>query len=179
VTDRANLRASDADRDHVADLLRHASAEGRLTSDELEERMRTALVARTYGELDPLVADLPPSGTSPHREFPPTPTPPALPRPLAVARTSPYLPAVKTNGMAVASLVLGLFWFWGIGAMLALVFGILAKREIARSQGRQGGSGMAVAGIVLGTLGLLGAAAIALSLIAHGITGGGLEVGQH
>jgi Domain of unknown function (DUF4190)/Domain of unknown function (DUF1707) len=140
--------------------------EGRLTADELEDRMRSALSARTYGELDPLVSDLPAHGTSPQLVFPPAGSP--VPSRLA---TTPLFPAKKTNGMAVASLVLGLFWFWGIGAMLALVFGLLAHRDIARSQGTQGGGGMAVAGIVLGALGLLGAAAIAISLIAHGLTG--------
>src|SRR5690242_825694 len=59
MTRRALLRASDADREQVAERLRQAAAEGRLHDDELEERLGTALSARTYGELDPLVADLP------------------------------------------------------------------------------------------------------------------------
>ena len=53
------LRASDADRDAVAERLRQAAVEGRLEPDELEERLHTALRARTYGELDPLLSDLP------------------------------------------------------------------------------------------------------------------------
>ncbi len=56
---RARLRASDQDRDHVAERLRTATAEGRLAAEELEERLGTALRARTYGELDNLVADIP------------------------------------------------------------------------------------------------------------------------
>jgi hypothetical protein len=56
---RALLRASDQDREHVADRIREASLEGRLTSDELEERLGSAYAARTYGELDTLIADLP------------------------------------------------------------------------------------------------------------------------
>jgi hypothetical protein len=56
---RATLRASDADRERVAEQLRHATAEGRLDPDELEERLETAFAARTYGELDQLVVDLP------------------------------------------------------------------------------------------------------------------------
>jgi Domain of unknown function (DUF1707) len=55
----ATLRASDADRDAVADRLRRAAIEGRLDPDELDERLDTALSAKTYGELDRLVADLP------------------------------------------------------------------------------------------------------------------------
>jgi Domain of unknown function (DUF1707) len=54
-----SLRASDADRDAVTEQLREAAGEGRLEPDELEERVDSALRARTYGELARLVADLP------------------------------------------------------------------------------------------------------------------------
>jgi hypothetical protein len=53
------LRASDADRDAVADRLHKAAVEGRLEPEELEERLHTALRARTYGDLRRVVADLP------------------------------------------------------------------------------------------------------------------------
>ena len=53
------LRASDADREQIADRLRLATAEGRLLAEELEQRLETAFSARTYGELDALVVDLP------------------------------------------------------------------------------------------------------------------------
>jgi hypothetical protein len=56
---RSGLRASDADRERVAERLRNAAAEGRLLAEELEQRLATALRARTYGELDSVVADLP------------------------------------------------------------------------------------------------------------------------
>lgn len=56
---RATLRASDADRDQVADRLRAAATEGRIVAHELEDRVATALRAQTYGELDAVVADLP------------------------------------------------------------------------------------------------------------------------
>jgi Flp pilus assembly protein TadB len=55
----SSLRASDADRDAVAERLRQAAVEGRLEPDELEERLHIALRARTYGELEPLLSDLP------------------------------------------------------------------------------------------------------------------------
>jgi DUF1707 SHOCT-like domain len=54
-----SLRASDADREQVAERLRQATAEGRLNADELEGRLQTLFAARTYGELDALLADLP------------------------------------------------------------------------------------------------------------------------
>jgi hypothetical protein len=59
MTRRTVLRASDADREQVAERLRLAATEGRLVPEEFEERLGAALVARTYGELDAIVADLP------------------------------------------------------------------------------------------------------------------------
>ncbi|MBZ4018221.1 DUF1707 SHOCT-like domain-containing protein [Streptomyces purpurogeneiscleroticus] len=56
------LRASDADRDRVAEVLRDALAEGRLGMEEFDERLEAAYAARTYGELVPLTADLPAAG---------------------------------------------------------------------------------------------------------------------
>ncbi|GGX13446.1 DUF1707 SHOCT-like domain-containing protein [Streptomyces lomondensis] len=55
------LRASHADRDRVVDALRIAAGDGLLTADELDERLETALSARTLKELAPLTADLPPA----------------------------------------------------------------------------------------------------------------------
>jgi hypothetical protein len=59
--DRRNLRVSHEDRDQVAEQLRVAAGDGRLTADELDERLETALTARTYGELEVLLTDLPAS----------------------------------------------------------------------------------------------------------------------
>ena len=53
------IRASDADRDRVTALLREHHAAGRLTAEEFHERMDQALEAKTLGELDELLADLP------------------------------------------------------------------------------------------------------------------------
>jgi hypothetical protein len=55
----ASLRASDADREAIAERLRRATVEGRLLAEELDERLGTVFAARTYGELDAVVADLP------------------------------------------------------------------------------------------------------------------------
>jgi hypothetical protein len=52
------LRASDADREHTAELLRRAAGEGRLDVDELEERLSSVYATRTQRELDALVADV-------------------------------------------------------------------------------------------------------------------------
>ena len=56
---RAGVRASDADRDIAADILCAAVGDGRLTLDELDERLGAALSARTITELAALIADLP------------------------------------------------------------------------------------------------------------------------
>ena len=56
---RDDLRASHEDRDRVAELLRMAAGDGRLTAEELDERLEKALTARTYGELAALSRDLP------------------------------------------------------------------------------------------------------------------------
>ncbi|MEU7059948.1 DUF1707 domain-containing protein [Streptomyces sp. NPDC046197] len=55
----AELRASDADRDRIADILRDALAEGRLTADEHAERVEGVLNAKTVGELEVFIRDLP------------------------------------------------------------------------------------------------------------------------
>ncbi|MFF4507755.1 DUF1707 domain-containing protein [Streptomyces sp. NPDC001401] len=54
-----DLRASHADRDRVVDVLRIAAGDGRLTAEELDERLEAALSARTMGELAVLTTDLP------------------------------------------------------------------------------------------------------------------------
>jgi hypothetical protein len=53
------LRASHTDRDRVVELLRVAAGDGRLTAEELDERLEAALTARTYSELAVLTTDLP------------------------------------------------------------------------------------------------------------------------
>ncbi len=70
--DNRNLRVSHEDRDQVAEQLSVAAGDGRLTADELDQRLETALTARTYGELEVLLADLPASSA---------PGPPRPPRP--------------------------------------------------------------------------------------------------
>ncbi|WEH39912.1 DUF1707 domain-containing protein [Streptomyces sp. NBC_01218] len=58
----SGFRASDADRDRIADILREAVAEGRLTAEEHAERVELVYRAKTVGELEPLVDDLPSTG---------------------------------------------------------------------------------------------------------------------
>jgi hypothetical protein len=58
------LRASDADRERVANVLREAAGDGRLTMDELDERLDAVYAAKTYAELEPITHDLPDAGTA-------------------------------------------------------------------------------------------------------------------
>jgi hypothetical protein len=53
------MRASDADRERVANVLREAAGDGRLTMDELDERLDAVYAAKTYAELEPITHDLP------------------------------------------------------------------------------------------------------------------------
>ncbi len=62
---RGDLRAAHDDRDRVVEVLRVAAGDGRLTPEELDERVGAALTARTYGELAALVSDLPAAPESP------------------------------------------------------------------------------------------------------------------
>src|SRR6266702_4602538 len=63
------IRISDADRERVAERLREHFAEGRLTSEELDERISAALSAKTFGDLRHLTADLPdPAPVPPPRD---------------------------------------------------------------------------------------------------------------
>jgi hypothetical protein len=61
----SELRASHEDRDRVVELLRVSAGDGRLTAEELDERLELAMTARTYGELAKLVVDLPAAGSVP------------------------------------------------------------------------------------------------------------------
>jgi uncharacterized protein DUF4190 len=81
---------------------------------------------------------------APNAPYPSYPPPPPSP-------PAGYPTGGRTNGLAVASLVLGIVWLCGVGSILALVLGFMALGRIKRTG--EGGRGMAIAGIVLGTIG--------------------------
>jgi len=127
----ASLRASDADRDRVAERLRKAAGEGRLLTEELEQRLETAFSARTYGQLDALLADLPGArltrgGRRPH----------PLGSALAFAVVLAALTAVLIVVLLVAT---GVFAAW----MLWIVFGwfFFARGRRHRCHGRRSAVG--------------------------------------
>ena len=65
---------------------------------------------------------------------------------------APARPTV--DGLAVASMVLGIIWLWWIGSILAVIFGGVAIKRINASNGWKTGKGMAIAGLVLGLVGM-------------------------
>ena len=145
------LRASDADREQTVERLRTAAMEGRLDSDELEQRIQTAYASRFCNELTQLTEDVtPPPAVAP---------PPYLPAP---ARPTFVAPSPSTNGFAIASVVCAVAWFMWIGSILAVIFGHVALRQIKAGNGAQRGRGLAVTGLVLGYLGLAVVAAAIL-----------------
>ena len=141
------LRASDADREATVERLRVAAIEGRLDADELDERLTSAYDARWCHQLESLTLDVTPP-PAPARRSPPVFVRPAAP---------------TTNGLAIASVVAGVFWLGWVGSVLAVIAGHIALGQIARSAGRQRGRGVAIAGLALGYFGLL-----TLSLVMFG-----------
>ncbi|MEU0933607.1 DUF4190 domain-containing protein [Embleya sp. NPDC005971] len=71
-----------------------------------------------------------------------------------------YLPQPGTNGLAIASMILGILWLYWLGSLLAVIFGHIALAQTART-GQQG-RGMAIAGVVLGWIGM---ALLALTIV--------------
>jgi hypothetical protein len=138
------LRTSDADRDRVAARLRDHFAEGRLTREELDERITAALNAKTHGDLRRVLADLPE----------PTPVVPQgrpLPRigaPFPVARRGPRLLPLAVLALVAALLLPGAGWlfigvfkvillFW-LASCVAAIIVASRFRRLARTHGRSG-----------------------------------------
>ena len=132
---------------------------------------------------NPLTGDPPPAPGSDRSLNPGSlPPPPLLANPTYVY-AAPQ-PPTTTNGMSVASLVLGLVWLAGVGSILAIIFGSVARKQIRANGGRQTGRGMAGWGIALGIIGLVGAAlwVVLLVVAAHEVTAcensGGVYIGS-
>ena len=100
-------------------------------------------------------------------------TSPPAPPPVPPAGWAPYQPARRaTNGFAVASLVLGIavLCTGSFGAILAVIFGNVALGRIDAAQGAEKGRGLAIAGIVLGWIGIALTALAAAAWLAYGIS---------
>lgn len=146
-----SMRATDADRDHAGTVLQNAYSEGRLSWPEFDARSTALVSAQTYDQLTALTVDLPARAPGSAGQAPqPYSYPP-----------QGYPGGQRTNGMAIAAMICGIaqfFGFWLLGTIPAVVLGHIARRQI-RQTGEQG-AGMALAGLILGYVGL------ALSVIA-------------
>ena len=161
-TGREQMRAADADRQQVADKLRTALEEGRLDLHEYDERVQQAYAAKTYGDLNGLLTDLPAAGAV---------TPAASVTPAVVGprnrATAVYLASVWSSWLFVVGLctviwgVISLasfeaqyFWPvwvavpWGLALGVATVGGLAtgaprkmaddrARKELARERRRE------------------------------------------
>lgn len=117
------IRISDADRDRVTTRLRDHYAEGRLTPDELDERITAALNAKTFGDLRQVMKDLPQSAVGPPQ---PQQRPTQSPPPWIVRRRRPrLLPLVLLVALAVL-LVPGAGWLFSLVFKMILVFWLVA-----------------------------------------------------
>ena len=114
MVDRPEMRASDADRDRIAAVLRDAHADGRLAQDELLERLGSTYEARTYGELDQLIADLP----RPARQ------PATRPAGRPTARPAPVPPARRQTGRTGLTAA---WWVWGTAVSVNVVIWLLVS----------------------------------------------------
>lgn len=136
-----SMLAASTDRERTIDVLKAAYGEGRLTKEEFDARSARVLAARTYADLAAIVADLPvgPGPMVPYQGYYPQ-----------VAQASP------TNGLAVGSMVCGVLEIFTLGfaAVPAVILGHVARAQIRQTGER--GDGMAVAGLVLGYMGILG-----------------------
>lgn len=103
------MRAADADRERVAECLREAVGEGRLTLDECDERLRGVWAAKTFGELDRFLTDLP--APAMERQSQVMPVSPKAPVPPSRHEPNPKLPGW-----------LSLLWrLWFVAVMVNLV----------------------------------------------------------
>ena len=72
----------------------------------------------------------------------------------------------ETSGLAIASLVLGIVWLFGLSSIAAIALGLRAMREIDASNGGVGGRGLAIAGIAIGVAGLASSGLLVAFVIA-------------
>jgi hypothetical protein len=121
---RSHVRASDADREYVAEQLRKAAGEGRLLAEELEHRLGAALSARTYGELDAVVSDLPRE----HAVGPARGRRSVQLRPATIVALAIVLPFAAALTIVLLVAVAALLTTWGIAiAVAALLLGPRAR----------------------------------------------------
>ncbi len=99
-------------------------------------------------------------------------------QPAPPAQVPPAYAVAQTNGLAIAALVCGIVWMGGLGSIHARVLGYTARNQIDASGGREGGRGLAVAGIVLGWVGVAGMLLLILAFGCAASGGGSGDFGE-
>lgn len=117
------IRVSDADREHVTDRLREHFAQGRLSSEELDERITATLSAKTFGDLRRVMADLPEPGLVPP---PASWQAAAAARPRIIVRRGPRLLPLAFIALIAAVAIPGAGWVFFAFLQFALAFWLLA-----------------------------------------------------
>lgn len=95
---------------------------------------------------------LPSPGYPPGAHAPPGYVPQGYPPAFHPPGPYGWQPPRATNGLAIAALVLGVLWIYWLGSVLAVIFGHVARGQIRRTG--EGGDGLAIAGLVLGWVGV-------------------------
>jgi uncharacterized membrane protein len=147
----------------VEDYLRHLEA----VAAVLPEYRRAELLAEIRAHLDEALRQVPAGDEAAVRSMlerlgSPEEIVAAAAEPVPSGQFFP-VPMPETNGLAIASLLFGIFWLGGIGSLAALVLGYRARREIRNSAGGQRGFSLATIGIVLGWIGV---AALVIAAVA-------------
>ncbi|WP_280252454.1 DUF1707 domain-containing protein [Nocardia abscessus] len=123
-----HVRASDADREKIVDQLRLAMNEGRLTLPEFDERLQQVYAAKTYGELTPLLSDLPAQRQSQRARAE------GIPQWITIMWT----PWVFVNALCVAIYLAtgaGYFWPfwvavpWGLALLIPTTIGLTTRKK--------------------------------------------------
>jgi hypothetical protein len=120
------IRISDADRERVAARLREHFAEGRLSSDELDERITATLSAKTYGDLRAVMADLPDSAPVPPGPPHGSQVPPWAVGHWAVVPRGPRLMPLLIVVFIAALVIPGAGWLFFAFVKFALVVWLIA-----------------------------------------------------
>jgi hypothetical protein len=95
--------------------------------------------------------------------------PPPVPGYWSPPQVAGFVPVTRTNGLAIASLVLGVLWLFWLGSLVGLILGLVALKQI--KQRKQGGRGIAIAGVVLSVLWLVGLVVAAIVGASTGSSG--------
>jgi hypothetical protein len=138
---RDEMRAGDGDRQAVADKLKQALDEGRLDLGEYDERLQRTYAAKTYGDLNGLLDDLPGTALAPQPAVSTEAEPAAAaPPPRVSAARGGQLVRAWLGGMGGVFVICTVVWlasglgsgdfvyFWPVWLLIPMIFGIIGRR---------------------------------------------------